>query len=212
MLSGQLVMMWPTPHGFSKVGKSNGPSGNELGRAVNQSLYPTSTAGEHTQNKSAYPGAPVRPTLVGMARKGLWPTPTVNGNHNVAGMSEKSGDGLATAVKKEMWPTPTASVGGPEPEGKTGRKLVTAVAMEMFPTPQARDHFPAHSPEYIAAKKAEGHGMSNLNDSVGGALNPTWVEWLMGWPLGWTDLSASATDKFRTWCCWHRISFPPTDH
>jgi hypothetical protein len=22
---------------------------------------------------------------------------------------------------------------------------------------------------------------------VGGQLNPTWVEWLMGFPLGWTD-------------------------
>jgi len=39
-------------------------------------------------------------------------------------------------------------------------------------TPQARDHFPAHSPEYIAAKKTEGHGMSNLNDQVP----------LAGWP------------------------------
>ena len=27
-----------------------------------------------------------------------------------------------------------------------------------------------------------------LNSVVGGALNPTWVEWLMGFPLGWTDL------------------------
>ena len=26
-----------------------------------------------------------------------------------------------------------------------------------------------------------------------GQLNPTWVEWLMGFPLGWTDLSASET-------------------
>lgn len=33
-------------------------------------------------------------------------------------------------------------------------------------TPTARDHFPAHTPEYIAAKKAEGHGMANLNDQV----------------------------------------------
>ena len=33
--------MWPTPHGMGD-GKSNGPSGNELGRAVNQSIrYPT---------------------------------------------------------------------------------------------------------------------------------------------------------------------------
>jgi len=27
----------------------------------------------------------------------------------------------------------------------------------------------------------------------GGKLNPRWVEWLMGFPLGWTDLEASET-------------------
>ena len=32
--------------------------------------------------------------------------------------------------------------------------------------PQARDHFPPHSREYIAAKKAQGHGMRNLNDEA----------------------------------------------
>jgi hypothetical protein len=26
-----------------------------------------------------------------------------------------------------------------------------------------------------------------------GALNPQWVEWLMGFPVGWTDLGDSAT-------------------
>jgi len=35
-----------------------------------------------------------------------------------------------------------------------------------WPTPQARDHFPAHTEEYIAEKKAQGHGMQNLNDHV----------------------------------------------
>jgi hypothetical protein len=30
-----------------------------------------------------------------------------------------------------------------------------------------------------------------------GQLNPTWVEWLMGFPLGWTDLGPSATRSFR---------------
>jgi hypothetical protein len=30
----------------------------------------------------------------------------------------------------------------------------------------ARDTFPAHTPEYIAEKKAQGHGMANLNDTV----------------------------------------------
>ena len=32
----------------------------------------------------------------------------------------------------------------------------------------------------------------------GGALNPTWVEWLMGWPLGWTVLDAAATEWFHS--------------
>lgn len=32
--------------------------------------------------------------------------------------------------------------------------------------PQARDYFPAHTDDYIAAKKAEGHGMRNLNDEA----------------------------------------------
>ena len=50
-----------------------------------------------------------------------------------------------------------------------------------WPTPCARDHFPAHSPEYIAAKKAQGHGMANLNDLVQ----------LAGWP------TCTATDAIK---------------
>ena len=44
----------------------------------------------------------------------------------------------------------------------------------------------------------------NLNEKVakddkkewvenGGSLNPEWVEWLMGYPKGWTDLKPSET-------------------
>ena len=35
------------------------------------------------------------------------------------------------------------------------------------------------------------------NKDVGGKLNPTWTEWLMGWPLGWTDLKQLETVKSR---------------
>lgn len=38
--------------------------------------------------------------------------------------------------------------------------------------PQARDHFPPHSPERIAAMKAEGHGMRNLNDEAANWASP----------------------------------------
>ena len=34
-----------------------------------------------------------------------------------------------------------------------------------------------------------------LPTQVGGALNPTWVEWLMGLPLGWTASALSETES-----------------
>jgi len=103
------------------------------------------------------------PTLHGMARKGeliLWPTPTVHGNYNRKGASKKSGDGLATAVK--IWPTPRSSDG-----------MVNKLRAET----EIVNH----------------HG--RLEDAVAmesptrGYLNPTWVEWLMGFPMGWTDVT-----------------------
>jgi DNA (cytosine-5)-methyltransferase 1 len=39
----------------------------------------------------------------------------------------------------------------------------------------------------------------NVEYQETGRLNPTWVEWLMGWPLGWTDLKPLETDKCQEW-------------
>jgi hypothetical protein len=36
-------------------------------------------------------------------------------------------------------------------------------------------------------------------EKPGSQLNPMWVEWLMGWPLGWTDLKPLEMDKFQQW-------------
>jgi len=67
-----------------------------------------------------------------------------------------------------------------------------------WPTPNAQDHKAGMS-------DSPGRQQSSLPRSVAvelkttqtncGGLNPMWVEWLMGWPLGWTDLRPSATDK-----------------
>jgi hypothetical protein len=37
--------------------------------------------------------------------------------------------------------------------------------------------------------------MEEVRGMGGGTLNPMWTEWLMGWPLGWTDLKPLVTDK-----------------
>ena len=33
----------------------------------------------------------------------------------------------------------------------------------------------------------------------GGKLNPDWVEWLMGWPIGWTASKPLEMDRFQSW-------------
>ena len=40
---------------------------------------------------------------------------------------------------------------------------------------------------------ATAQGGTALSTVAGGQLNPTWVEWLMGFPIGWTDLEPSET-------------------
>ena len=61
--------------------------------------------------------------------------------------------------------------------------LVGDVMREMFATPQARDYRTGQSGRWEDRKRSR-----NLNDQCGGALNPYWVEWLMGFPPGWTEI------------------------
>jgi hypothetical protein len=64
----------------------------------------------------------------------------------------------------------------------------------MWPTPIARDYKGGRTPEKIV-EKGRNPQTNSLADAVRaettGQLNPTWVEWLMGFPTGWTDLNAS---------------------
>lgn len=68
-----------------------------------------------------------------------------------------------------------------------------ATFVKMWPTPLASD-WKSHSP----AKQATNSRplREKIGASDGGALNPEWVEWLMGWPIGHTELSALGTVRF----------------
>lgn len=43
------------------------------------------------------------------------------------------------------------------------------------------------------------HSKLQHKKSLGGKLSPNWIEWLMGWPIGWTGLQRLETARFRWW-------------
>ncbi len=110
-----IPQIYPTPHGFSKDGISNGPSGNELGRAVNEKTR---------------------------AEIQKWATPC---------QSDAEGRGYSTTQ---------------------GRSLLRE------------------------AKAEQNEGQPS---GVMGQLNPDWVAWLMGWPVGWTSMEPLDREHFDVW-------------
>ena len=106
----------------------------------------------------------------------MFPTPTVCGNYNRKGASATSGDGLATVVTQRTYPTATATAyKGWSPNhnrADTDDRLDYTVERESFSPGQQTPPM---------------------------RLNPAWVEWLMGWPIGHTALKPLATDRFQEW-------------
>ncbi len=66
-------------------------------------------------------------------------------------------------------------------------------AMPKWSTPMA------HNAKETNAPSEADRNTPTLAAQVGGKLNPTWVEWLMGWPLEWTASAPLGTAKFRRW-------------
>jgi len=81
--------------------------------------------------------------------------------------------------------------------------LATQVAAEyatgnrMWPTPCANEDAAGRPGSKM--QKMLGNHCEIRGDLTGGTLSADWTEWLMGWPIGHTDLKPLATDKFQQW-------------
>jgi len=102
----------------------------------------------------------------------LWPTPTTDSATERRTKYKQGGTPLTLAVQEEekLWPTPAAH------EGRLGY--------------QRRDTGKRGTQKSLTTKVIDKEGG---REKTTGQLNPTWVEWLMGYPSGWTDLSVSET-------------------
>jgi DNA (cytosine-5)-methyltransferase 1 len=141
---------------------------------------------------------------------------------NTTGLDGGSNSRRALRKRKEeaKFPTPTSSDWmNPKQNGidfvnnryvrtslttgvKFGAKLSDAINLEMkkkFPTPKLSDYKDRGnmSNPSIQRRAAKGKQMdlSMVAHPTSGQLNPMFVEWLMGWPLEWTELKPLGTGK-----------------
>ena len=148
------------------------------------------------------------------AKQKLWPTPQAHkttesgcivnaGGSPWDGISKphsaKTGRPITTALADavKMFPTPTVC-GNYNRKGlsaTSGDGLATVVSK--YPTLASRDWWHPNRRSY--SERGGGTKGEQLPNAVGGALNPDWVEWLMGWPVGWTCLDPLDTLEIAPW-------------
>lgn len=126
---------------------------------------------------------------------GLWPTPNCDGYRSDGELrilakslqTREEYEAMSTRAcvskKERWWPTPCASEGL-----DCGTNWASLAAVDKGGR---------------IARRMATRGGPETQQSPAAQLNPNWVEWLMGWPIGWTDLGPLATDKFRQWLRWH---------
>ena len=158
-LTGVTVCGWlPTP----EASNTKAIARRSGGREPRNFLLPTPSAVNYGSNQGGAAGrvGKIRPSLETMARKDLWPTPRASPNEN-----------------RQLKPTPSQLA------GTHGRSPAAAVNLA---TPAARDY--RHPNKKAFTERGGGTRGEQLPNQIGGPLNPTWVEWLQGFPLGWTEV------------------------
>ena len=74
------------------------------------------------------------------------------------------------------------------PKSQSGRSLGIMAKLDKWPKKQMIAT-PTATANQLAPSMKKHPGCRELATQGGGRLNPTWVEWLMGWPLKWTALT-----------------------
>ena len=95
-----------------------------------------------------------------------------------------------------LWPTPTASdtftanlKSSQQRIGSRHSVTLPQVVRMFWLTPTATDGKRASqfSSKSLAKGKVNGNLAQQVAHQQNGSLNPAWVEWLMGYPIGWTE-------------------------
>ena len=89
------------------------------------------------------------------------------------------------ATEYSLWPTPDCS----DRRSVKSKQQGLSNAVKLFPTPTSRDHKDTGDCANVPENRLLGRAVHPSVEH--GSLNPDWVEWLMGYPIGWTNLKES---------------------
>lgn len=193
------------------------------GSLAAQVMWPTARA-EDSENCGNHPGA--KDSLTGLAKD--WQTPGTDSFRSRGGDRK---DEMGLDQQARFWATPRASANenrttGNAPSHGNGHGLMLAGQAASWPTPTNSDHKGTltqftdkrcGTPETQALSTAVGvfvaHSLPALPTEANGAesskqtrrLNPLFVEWLMGLPVGWTGCECVETESFRSWLHTHSV-------
>lgn len=177
------------------------------------SRWPTATVSSPAQTaENPTPGQTGGTTLLGTAESQKWATPrTVNIEGNK--QRQQRGPNPSVASQAQTWGTPRVS---DYKEGAAANYNVPTKGYlsrqaprtpmpgdeslpqdpnspQQWPTPCRYDSTPGGPNNHYK-------GLGNMAVQQKRKLNPLFVEWVMGWPIGWTGFDFAATE----WCHWWR--------
>lgn len=123
----------------------------------------------------------------------MFPTPRANecGDYQYS-QGDHAKPTLTLSGVAKLWPTPKAIIRGDCQSERNRHTPDLAAAVIMYPTPTTPR---PHDTESTVGRYIQSQNQKDLTFAVaqqGGQLNPDWVEWLMGLPIGWTDRNRDA--------------------
>jgi hypothetical protein len=136
------------------------------------------------------PSTSARPTAERECSLSLLPTPTAarfNGGPHVEGKTTYQ---LEEMARRGLLPTPKASRGNAHCAARQGGPTLPEVISGLLPTPTVKGNH-----NHPGAGERSGDGLATVA-APDGTLSPRFVEWLMGFPDGWTDCEPLAMPLF----------------